>query len=276
MENNKKNWFVRILIIIFCVCIAIMIGFNFFYVEPCGEFNNGIYYLLSLLLILVLAESFDNFSIGKIVSIKREMKNKEDENKRLEKKNTELISHIISITNTQTQKQQSTNIFGDYYSDNPKNLQPITNDNVQELIDRIGNSLVITEIENNIKKELIERGLEITGETVKVLLRHLAGTQLLLTFEKIHTIIFGSQIVLLRKLNASNSGISEEEVSRYFSNVKQQFSDTLNSWGVEDYLAFLYNNILITKQNNKICITNLGVEYLVWITRNRITEDKPL
>ncbi len=65
----------------------------------------------------------------------------------MERKNTELISHIISITNTQTQKQQSTNIFGDYYSDNPKELQPIVNDNVQELIDRIGSSPAIIEIE---------------------------------------------------------------------------------------------------------------------------------
>ena len=96
MENNPKNWFVRILIILFCLGIASMIFFNFFCVEPYGEFKNGIFFLLSILLILVLAESFDNFSIGQIVSIKREIKNKEKENKKLEQRNTELISHIIS------------------------------------------------------------------------------------------------------------------------------------------------------------------------------------
>ena len=83
MENNPKNWFVRILIILFCLGIASMIFFNFFCVEPYGEFKNGVFFLLSILLILVLAESFDNFSIGKIVSIKREIKNKEKENKKL-------------------------------------------------------------------------------------------------------------------------------------------------------------------------------------------------
>lgn len=55
--------------------------FLIFCVEPYGEFKNGIFFLLSILLILVLAESFDNFSIGQIVSIKREIKNKEKENK---------------------------------------------------------------------------------------------------------------------------------------------------------------------------------------------------
>lgn len=167
MENNPKNWFVRILIILFCLGIASMIFFNFFCVEPYGEFKNGIFFLLSILLILVLAESFDNFSIGQIVSIKREIKNKEKENKKLEQRNTELISHIISITNTQTQKQQSTNIFGDYYSDKPNVLQPVNNDTVQELIDRIGNSVVIADIENNIKKELVEKGFDITGKLLK-------------------------------------------------------------------------------------------------------------
>lgn len=275
MENNQKNWFVRILITLFCLGIASMIYFNFLCVEPYGEFKNGIYYLLSLLLILVLAESFDNFSIGKILSVKREIKQKEDENKKLEQKNSELISHIISITNTQTQKQQSTNVFGDYYSDNPKALQPIVSDNVQELIDRIGNSLVITELENSIKKELAEKGLDTSGETNKVLLRHLAGTQMLLYFEKIHATIFGSQIRLLRLLNSSNK-LSEEDVFKYFSDVKKRFSDTLNSWSVEDYLGYLYNSSLISKENDKIFITNLGVEYLVWITRYKITEDKPL
>ena len=275
MENNPKNWFVRILIILFCLGIASMIFFNFFCVEPYGEFKNGIFFLLSILLILVLAESFDNFSIGQIVSIKREIKNKEKENKKLEQRNTELISHIISITNPQTQKQQSTNIFREYYSDKPNVLQPVNNDTVQELIDRIGNSVVIADIENNIKKELVEKGFDITGETTKVLLRHLAGSQLLLTFEKINIAIFGSQIRLLRLLNSSD-GISEEDVSQYYSKVRLQFSEILNSWELGDYLSFLYSSMLIIKQDNNIYITNLGVEYLVWITKNRIKEDKPL
>ena len=55
-----------------------------------------------------------------------------------------------------------------------------------------------------------------------------------------------------------------------------QFSEILNSWELGDYLSFLYSSMLIIKQDNNIYITNLGVEYLVWITKNRIKEDKPL
>lgn len=107
------------------------------------------------------------------------------------------------------------------------------------------------------------------------MLRHLAGSQLLLTFEKINIAIFGSQIRLLRLLNSSE-GISEEDVSQYYSKVRLQFSEILNSWELGDYLSFLYSSMLIIKQDNNIYITNLGVEYLVWITKNRIKEDKPL
>jgi uncharacterized membrane protein len=276
MENGKKNWFVRILIILFCIGLVVMISVNFFCVEPYGELKNGVFYLLFLLLVLVLAESFDNFSIGKVLSVKREIQHKESENKKLEQKNTELISHLISITNSQTQKQQSTNIFGDYYSDIPKDLQPINNDNVQELIDSIGNSPTITDFEDNIKRVLVDRGLDVTGETVKVLLRHLAGTQLILAFEKTHSIIFGSQLYLLKQLNSSPEGISEENVSQFFGKVKLQFIETLKNWTVENYLSYLYSNLLITKTDNTIYLTNFGVEYLTWIVRNGVSEDKPL
>lgn len=79
----------------------------------------------------------------------------------------------------------------------------------------------------------------------------------------------------MRLLNSSD-GISEEDVSQYYSKVRLQFSEILNSWELGDYLSFLYSSMLIIKQDNNIYITNLGVEYLVWITKNRIKEDKPL
>ena len=171
---------------------------------------------------------------------------------------------------------QSTNIFGDYYSDIPKDLQPTNNDNVQELIDSIGNSPTITEFEENIRQVLVDKGLDVTGETVKVLLRHLAGTQLILEFEKIHSVIFGSQLYLLRMLNSSPEGMPEENVSHFYGKVKLQFFESLKNWAVENYLAYLYSSALITKKDNNVYLSNFGVEYLTWIVKNGIAEDKPL
>jgi hypothetical protein len=99
METHAKktNWFVRILIIVFCLGLFVMVFYNFLLVDPKGEINGGLLTLLSISLILVLAESFDSFSIGKLISISRESKKKETQIQGLEKKNSELINQIISI-----------------------------------------------------------------------------------------------------------------------------------------------------------------------------------
>jgi len=279
--TKKTNYFVRTLIVFFCIGLSFMIGFNFIAVEPVGVIKEGIFILLAILLVLVLAESFDNFSIGKLVSIKREVEVKKEENKKLEQKNTELISHILTITNTQTQKQQTTTVLGDYYTENKKDIQheKPNNDSVQELIDRIGNSIVISNLEVSIKAELEGKGLVIEGDTNKVLIRYLAGTQLLLEFERIHSYIFGSQLFLLKQLNkAIPDGLTENDVMLHYENVKKRFAETFFDWDCEKYLTYLYSRILITKaeETGNIHITNLGVEYLTWITRNGIDDDKAL
>lgn len=278
---KKTNFFVRTLIVFFCFGLSFMIGFNFFAVEPVGVIKEGVFILLAILLVLVLAESFDNFSIGKLVSIKREVEVKKEENKKLEQKNNELISHILTITNTQTQKQLTTTVLGDYYTESRKDIQheKTNNDSVQELIDRIGNSIVIMDLEASIKEELTGKGLVIEGDTDKVLIRHLAGTQLLLAFERIHSYIFGTQLFLLRQLNKSIPyGLTENDVLLHFENIKKRFGDTFLDWNCEKYLTYLYSKALIirTEETGNIHITNLGVEYLTWITRAGIDDDKAL
>jgi len=255
-----------------------MIGYSFIFIEPIGELKGGILILLGMLLILVLAESFDSFSLGKLISISRAYEAEKVENKSLERRNAELINQLVSFSNSQNQRQQNTNVYGDYYSEEPKNSQsekPTTIGNVKELLDRIGTSRVITDLESKIREELQNRGLNVKDDAAVVLLRHLAGTQLLLEFERIHSVIFGSQIFLLKELNKLPDGISEAEVFAHFLNVKNRFPETFKEWNGDQYLAFLYGRYLIVKNpDNNVRITELGNEYLTWITRNGLREDK--
>ncbi|MFA0217600.1 hypothetical protein AB4437_21315 [Vibrio cyclitrophicus] len=133
MENTEKktNWFVRCMIVAFCVLIAAMITFSYFYIEPKGEINSGVITLLSLLLVLVLSESFDNFSIGKLVSISREVKKKGQEVQKLEKDKADLLSQLITISNTQNQSQQHTNVYGDYHASKAATVERATEQEVQ-------------------------------------------------------------------------------------------------------------------------------------------------
>lgn len=113
---KKTNWFVRVLISAFCLLLVGMVLYRYLCVEPRGDITGGIVTLLCLLLVLVLSESFDSFSVGKIVSISREVKKKEKEVEKLEKQNAHLLSQVISISNTHSQNQSHTNVYGDYHA----------------------------------------------------------------------------------------------------------------------------------------------------------------
>jgi uncharacterized membrane protein len=70
--GDKPNYYVRTLITLLCILLTSMILYRYVSVLPRGEISAGIIVLLCLLLVLVLSESFDNFSVGKLVSVSRE------------------------------------------------------------------------------------------------------------------------------------------------------------------------------------------------------------
>jgi hypothetical protein len=150
-------------------------------------------------------------------------------------------------------------------------------ESVQQLLLAIGDSIVLQDIEGRIRADLKEKGLETDGDTIKVLIKHLAGTRVLLEFEQTHNLIFGSQIFLLKKLNeVAGQGKPVEFVSNHFEHVKGLFPRQLGDWSLEQYVAFLIGRSLITTEGNIFHITNLGVEYLTWMIRNGKREDNPL
>ena len=110
--NRKVNWFVRILIILFCILLVLLILYKFFYVIPKGEINSGFIVLLLILLVLILSESFDQFSIGKLFSMSRNIKRKEEKVQKLEKEKMELFNQLINISISQKQSQSTYSFAG--------------------------------------------------------------------------------------------------------------------------------------------------------------------
>ena len=121
----------RGMIIAFCLLIVAMIAFSYFWIEPKGEINSGIITLLLVLLVLVLSESFDNFSVGKLISISREVKKKDKVVQKLEKDKSDLLSQLITISSTQNQTQQHTNVYGDYNAPKGATVERATEQEVQ-------------------------------------------------------------------------------------------------------------------------------------------------
>ncbi|WP_128669557.1 hypothetical protein [Pseudomonas aeruginosa] len=115
-EPRKPSYFVRFMVAALCVLLAAMILFRYLAVDPKGEITSGVITLLGFLIVLVLAESFDNFSVGKLITISREITKKEREVDKLERQNAQLLSQVLSVTNTQAQHQNHTNVYGDYHA----------------------------------------------------------------------------------------------------------------------------------------------------------------
>lgn len=118
-KNKATNWFVRIGLIILTILIISMIIYKFFCNNPIAEISTGLIVLLSFSIVLILSESFDNFSIGKIITLSRVVKEKETviekknvEIRQVESEKRELLSQIISLSNNFSQRQSNTNIYG--------------------------------------------------------------------------------------------------------------------------------------------------------------------
>ena len=102
-----KNWFTRVLVVLLILFIGVLICFSYFGTNPRLNLTPEIIVLVLLLIVLTLAEVFDNFSIGNIISLKREKDTvkkelvaSKEENERLRNQITTIISTSISSRNT--------------------------------------------------------------------------------------------------------------------------------------------------------------------------------
>jgi len=102
MEKNK-NIFSKILIIILMLLIIFLITVSFFKSSNSFALTSGIVFCLGILVVLCLSDTFDNFSIGKIISMSRNLKEVTKENERLKNENFNLINQMINIKNSNNQ-----------------------------------------------------------------------------------------------------------------------------------------------------------------------------
>lgn len=109
--EKKTNWFSRMLIIILIIFIATLVIVSFILGEPKFSLTNEIILLILLLIILALSEIFDNFSIGNLITAKKEKNKKEIELKEAKNENKELRTQLISIASNSI-NNRNMNIFG--------------------------------------------------------------------------------------------------------------------------------------------------------------------
>lgn len=101
--------FVRVSIYIVAILILTLISYSFFQGEPKYQISTEIITLILILVVLFLSESFNNLSIGKVLTLSKDNEKKKEENKDLKTENTELRTQLISIATNVNQSQVTYN-----------------------------------------------------------------------------------------------------------------------------------------------------------------------
>lgn len=111
------------------------------------------------------------------------------------------------------------------------------------------------------------------GERLDVALFALASSRLETHFAITYNTIFGSQIRALRSLNERGGSVSIKDANSYFDEVKEKYN-VFSNWTFEQYAKFLKSASLIEEKEHQILLTEIGREFLFFLLKYRLTEEK--
>lgn len=103
--TEKTNYFVRTLIVIFVIALLSMAFISFYLAQPKYQITAGIITVIGFVVILVLSESFNNLSLGKILSLSKDIQKKEAEKEQVKTENKELRQELFKIVSNIQQSQ---------------------------------------------------------------------------------------------------------------------------------------------------------------------------
>lgn len=109
--ERRGTWWVRGPVLALAALIVAMVSYRFWKVSPVAQIDAGLLALLAFAVVLILSEAFDTFSIGKLLSISREVQKKEREVEKLEEQKASLLSQLVTISANQWQRQSSTTVL---------------------------------------------------------------------------------------------------------------------------------------------------------------------
>lgn len=158
-------------------------------------------------------------------------------------------------------------------------VPPSTVDEINTRNHRFSQSYSFTTVAEAIPgiTEYINKLTSDDAQKIEILTKEYAETFFCLRCQAVYNSIFGSQIYLLKILNSHKPhGLNKNRVNDYFRDITQKYSDFFETWTFEMYLNFLKQSILITTNEDNFCITEFGVDFLVWLQRTGFTENKLL
>ena len=112
-EKKATNIYSRVVTLLYVLFLIGLVSYALKGSNP-PSISTGIITILLIVTVLILSESFDNLSIGKILSLSKEVKKKEQEIQLTKHENSQLRSSLLQLTTTvcQHQAQSNTTING--------------------------------------------------------------------------------------------------------------------------------------------------------------------
>ena len=135
-------------------------------------------------------------------------------------------------------------------------------------------SASVLDREKYVKTKFQDFKLETEAEKVGVLIRAFASSRLEIEFNKIAYIIFGSQLNLLVHLSSTTQGIPLDHASIIFKQAQEKYPDIHTNRLLNDWLSYLISQNLITQTNEKIEITQYGIDFLKHLVDARLTYER--
>jgi len=105
--------------------------------------------------------------------------------------------------------------------------------------------------------------------------RELAQSRLDQHFSHVYQSIFGSQIRLLKRLRENGGNLSDDRVLSFFHNVQADY-EFHEDKELAEYLQFLLNFNLIVHVEKMYELTDVGTDFLLYLFRLSLRDDKPL
>lgn len=135
---------------------------------------------------------------------------------------------------------------------------------IDEFFRTFDNPLIL-EAEDFIRNDLKQRKIESPQDREKVLIRFLASANMMLHFERVQSLIWASQLALLRFLNARAEGADISEATVFYELGKKQFPTSYENYPIERWLGFLQAFNLIARHDSRIFISVAGREFLKYM-----------
>lgn len=167
------------------------------------------------------------------------------------------------------------------FFESAQNPPPITiieeKDKSQHLLGGLTTLLTIKDNLQIIEQHLISQNLNDDPQKIINLLKHdLADVYFILRCERVYNIIFGTQIQLLKQLQqVVPNGLSQQSIDDHFNKISKHY-DVHSNFDSNKYMFFLIQAGLVIIKDGIYHLTNFGADFLTWLQRAGLSENKPL